>query len=156
MDHRIAVRMALQEMNPGHGRQALEIVHAETHRTIHQAVDREAMLLRIDLGEVGGVLLHEMQLGRRDDSPIVLKRSVVSDVINAHSRPSARGDPSAQLFAGDEGILGWYFRLARLASRAPFSAGAGAYRHASQRSRVLEELPSARSSGFTHECLLCK
>ncbi len=114
------------------------------------------MLLRIDLGEVGGVLLHEMQLGRRDDSPIILKRSVESDVINAHSRPSARGDSSAQLFAGDEGILGWYFRLARLASCGPFSASAGAYRHTSQCSRVLEELPSARSSGFTHECLLCK
>jgi len=111
MDHGIAVRMALQEMNPGHGRQALEIVHAETQRTIHQAVDREAMLLRIDLGEVGGVLLHEVEVGRRDDSPIIVKRSVEGDVINAHSHPSARGDPSAQVFAGDMGILGWNFRL---------------------------------------------
>src|SRR6266446_6930206 len=156
MDQRRAVAMALQEMNPGYGRQALEILHAETQRTIHHAVNREAMLLRIDLGEVGGVLLHEVKLGRCDDSPIILKRSVESDVINAHSRPPARGDSSAQLFAGDEGILGWYFRLARLASCGPFSASAGAYRHTSQCSRVLEELPSARSSGFTHECLLCK
>jgi len=67
MDHGIAVCVALQEMNPGYRRQALEIVHAETQRTIHQAVDREAMLLRIDLGEVGGVLLHEVEMGRRDD-----------------------------------------------------------------------------------------
>src|SRR5258707_15080415 len=109
------------------------------------------MLLRIDLGEVGGVLLHEMQLGRRDDSPIILKRSVESDVINAHSRPSARGDPSPQVFAGDEGILGWYFRLALLASRPQFSAGAAPYRHTSRGSRVLGERPSARSGGFTHK-----
>src|SRR5260370_8690763 len=108
------------------------------------------MLLRIDLGEVGGVLLHEMQLGRRDDSPIILKRSVESDVINAHSRPSARGDSSAQLFAGDEGILGWYFRLARLASCGPFSASAAAYLHTTQCTRVLPDLPSATPSGFPH------
>ena len=114
------------------------------------------MLLRIDLGEVGGVLLHEVEVGRRDDSPIILKRSVESDVINAHSRPSARGDPSAQVFAGNVSILGWYFRLARLAFRCPFSASAGAYRYTSQCSRVLQELPSVRSSGTTHECLLCK
>src|SRR6266576_4661984 len=104
MDHGIAVRMAFQEMNPGYGRQALEIVHAETNGTIHQAVDGEAMLLRIDLGEVGGVLLHEVEMGRCDDSAVILKRSVECDVIDAHSHPSAREGPSAQVFAGDVGI----------------------------------------------------
>ena len=89
VDHGRAVGMALHEMNPGYRRQALQIVHAETQRTIHQAVDRQAMLLRIDLGEVGGVLLHEVEVGRCDDSAIILKRRVESDVINAHSRPSA-------------------------------------------------------------------
>src|SRR6266481_8359630 len=96
MDDGRAVCMALQEMNPGYGRQALEVVQGETQRTIHQAVDREAMLLRIDLGEVGGVLLHEVEVGRRDDSPILVKRSIESDVIDAHSHPSTRGDPSGQ------------------------------------------------------------
>src|SRR6266481_7644274 len=110
MDDGRAVCMALQEMNPGYGRQALEVVQGETQRTIHQAVDREAMLLRIDLGEVGGVLLHEVEVGRRDDSAVILKWSVEGDVINAHSHPSARGDPSAQVFAGDMGILGWNSR----------------------------------------------
>src|SRR3977135_3148369 len=107
-------------MNPGYGRQALEIVHAETQGTIHQAVDREAMLLRIDLGEVGGVLLHEVEMGRCDDSAVILKRSVERDVINAHSRPTAREGPSAQVLAGVMGILGCYFRLGRLAAWAPF------------------------------------
>ncbi len=103
--------MALHEMNPGYGRQALEIVHAEAQGTIHQAVDGEAMLLRIDLGEVGGVLLHEVEMGRCDDSAVILERSVERDVINAHSHPSAREGPSAQVFAGVMGILGCYFRL---------------------------------------------
>src|SRR5215475_6058295 len=101
--------MAFQEMNPRHGRQTLQIVHAETQRTIYQAVDREAMLLRIDLREVGGMLLHEVELGRCDDSAIILKRSVESDVVNAHSHPSARRGPSAQVFV--VGILHWHVRL---------------------------------------------
>src|SRR5205807_2238319 len=111
MDDARTVSLTLQEMHPGYRRQPLEIVHAETQRTIHQAMDREAMLLRIDLGEVGGVLLHEVELGRCDDSSVILKRSVEGDVINAHSHPPARGDPSAQVFAGDMDILGWNFRL---------------------------------------------
>jgi hypothetical protein len=82
--------MALQEMNPGYGRQLLEILHGETQRTIHHAVDREAMLLRIDLGKLGGVLLHEVERGRCDDSRIILKRGVVGHVIDAVSGPSAR------------------------------------------------------------------
>ena len=82
--------MALQEMNPGNGRQLLQIRHGETQRTIHHAVDREAMLLRIDLGKLGGVLLHEVERGRCDDSRIVLKRGVVRHVIDAVSGPAAR------------------------------------------------------------------
>jgi hypothetical protein len=70
------------------------------------------MLLRIDLGEVRGVLLHEVEVGRCDDSPIILKRSVERDVINAHSRPSARGDPSAQGFVVKVVVFfGLYLRL---------------------------------------------
>ena len=106
MDQARTVSLALQEMNPGYGRQALQILHGKTQRTIHQSVDREAMLLRIDLGEVGRVLLHEVEVSRRNDPAIILKRSVESNVINAHSHPSARGDPSAQVLAGDVGILG--------------------------------------------------
>ena len=82
--------MALQEMNSGNRRQLLQIRHGETQRTIHHAVDREAMLLRIDLGKLGGVLLHEVKRGRCDDSRIVLKRGVVRHVIDAVSGPAAR------------------------------------------------------------------
>ena len=82
--------MALEEMNPGNGGQLLQIRHGETQRTINHAVDREAMLLRIDLGKLGGVLLHEVERGRCDDSRIVLKRGVVRHVIDAVSGPAAR------------------------------------------------------------------
>jgi hypothetical protein len=91
MDQGRAVSMALQEMNPRYRRQALEIRQAEAQRTIHHAVDREAMLRRINLREMGRVLLHEVEVGRRDDSTIILKRSVESYMVNAHSHPSARG-----------------------------------------------------------------
>src|SRR3954452_19076656 len=98
--------MALEEMNPGHGRQALEIVQAETHRTIHQTVDREAMCFHIDLREMGGVLLHEVKLSRCYNSTVILERSVERDVIDAHSHPSARKGASEQVFASNVGILG--------------------------------------------------
>src|SRR5712671_1112443 len=103
------------------------------------------MLLRIDLGEVGGVLLHEVEVGRRDVSPIILKRSVESDVINAHSHPPARGDPSAEVFAGDVGIVGWYCRLVWLPLRGPFCARAGPYACARQCGSLFQEPPPARS-----------
>jgi len=82
--------MALEEMNARNGRELLQIRHRETQRTIHQAVDREAMLLRVDLRKLGGVLLHEVKRRRRDDAGIVLKRGVVRHVIDAVSGPAAR------------------------------------------------------------------
>ena len=83
--------MAFQEMHPGYGRQPLQVVHGETQRTIHQAVDRDAMLLHFDFGILRRVLLHEVELDRRDDARIILKRGVVRHVIDAVSGPSARG-----------------------------------------------------------------
>jgi hypothetical protein len=109
------------------------------------------MCCRIDLGEVGGVLLHEVQLRRRDDSAVILKRSVERDVINAHPHPAARGDPSAQMLAGDVGgvvIFGLYFGLGSLTSR-PFRASASACSHTGERTTsVLQESPAARFIGI--------
>jgi hypothetical protein len=103
MAHGRAVCMALQEVNPGHGRQAFEIVDAETQRTIHHAVDREPMLLHIDVGEVRRMILNEVERGRGNDARIILKRSVVGNVIDAES------GPSAQELAVIGGVVGWYF-----------------------------------------------
>ena len=78
-----AVCVALQEINPGDGRQSLQLLHGETQRPIHHAVDREAMLLGIDVGQAGGMGLHEMERGRCDDSHRILKRSVMRNVARA-------------------------------------------------------------------------
>jgi hypothetical protein len=47
------------------------------------------MFLRIDLGEVGGVQLHEVKRGRCDDPRIILKRGEIGDVIDVPPDPSA-------------------------------------------------------------------
>src|SRR6266566_6171939 len=91
MDLGRAVAMSLHEMNPGYRRQLLQIRHGETQGAIHHAVDGEAMLVRIDLGKLRGVLLHEMDRSRRDDPRIVLKRGVVRQVIEAVSCPATWG-----------------------------------------------------------------
>src|SRR5262249_34415221 len=150
MDQGRAVGMALQEVNARYGRQTLQIVHAEAQRTINQAMDREAMFARIDLGEVGGVVLHEVEVGWRGDSRIVLQRSVAGNVINTHSQASARRDSSRQL----EVIVSVFrldFGLGCLASR-PVSAGASACGHTSECTSTSQEPPAARSLGI-HERL---
>src|SRR5438105_14953778 len=153
MDHGRAVSLALHEMNPGYGRQVLQIVHAEAQWTIHQAVDREAMLLRIDVGEMGRVVLNEMEPGRCDDPRIILKRSVVGDVIDAHSHPAARGHTALRRPVVEDVLLfGFYFRLGCLALRGPFSGCARTYAHTCQRSSLLHEPPTARSIGI-HDSL---
>src|SRR5262249_24449909 len=124
MDQGRAVGMALEEMHSGYRRQALELVHAEAQRTINQAVNREAMFLGIDLGKVRRVVLDEMEPGRCDDSRIVLIRSVVGDVIDAHPDATARGYPSrCRPILVQVSLLGCYFGLGCLATR-PFSASA--------------------------------
>ena len=90
--HGSAVGLAFHEMNPGYRRQPLQVIHAETQGTIHHAVDRETMLLRIDDGEVGGVQLDEVERGRCDDPRIILNRSEVGDVIDVPSDPSVLVD----------------------------------------------------------------
>src|SRR5579871_7073820 len=104
------------------------------------------MLLWIDVWQMGGVLLHEVELSRCDDSRIILERSVVSDVINAEP------GPSAQELAVIVDILGFRFRLGWLASHGPFCTGACAHGHTSQCSSLFQEPPAARFSRI-HDCL---
>ena len=49
------------------------------------------MLIHIDLGKFGGMLLHEVQAGRRDDALIILQRRVMRHVIDAVPGSAARG-----------------------------------------------------------------
>src|SRR5262249_4093380 len=90
--------------------------------------------------------LHEVEVRRRDDSAIILKRGVERDVVDAHSHPSARQGASTQLFAGDVGLM--VIRLRRLTSRGPFGACAGTYAYAGQCRCVFQKPPAARSLGI--------
>jgi hypothetical protein len=138
VDHGGAVAMAFQEMNPGYRRQVFEIVHGEAQWTIHQAMDREPMFRRIDLGEVGRMVLHEVQLSRRDDPRVILQRRVIGDVIDAHSRAAARR------IEVDMGVIGSVFgRSFGLGQAGPCSRG-----HTGERCRLLQELPPTGSIGI--------
>ena len=47
------VPRALDEMQAGDGREALQVLHGEGQRTVHQAVDHQAVLTGIDVREEG-------------------------------------------------------------------------------------------------------
>ena len=64
---RRSIPCALDEMQAGHGREALQVVHGERQRTVHQAVDHEAMLARIDVRQEGATGRREVvERGWRD------------------------------------------------------------------------------------------
>src|SRR5580700_7796448 len=106
------------------------------------------MFPRIDLGEVGRVLLYEMKVGRSNDPRVILERRIVSDVVDAHPHTAA-------LIAVDVSRPRLWLRLCCLgclASRGPFGAGASARGHTSQCSSLFQEPPAARTIGI-HDCL---
>src|SRR5262245_43083066 len=62
-------------MKAGHGREALQILHGESQRTVHHPVDQETMLLGIDLRNVGTTgRPHEVERGWCDYAYRILKR----------------------------------------------------------------------------------
>ncbi len=68
------VPSALDELKPGHGREALQVVHGEDQRTVDQAVDHEAMFAGVDVRYVGASRrVREMERGGRDHAELVLK-----------------------------------------------------------------------------------
>ncbi len=85
------------ELLPRHSRKRIldtegkrfEILQAEHQRTIHHAVDGEAVPGGIDIRQLG-VSLHEVERRRRDDAYRFPNRSVVSRMRNALRDPSSR------------------------------------------------------------------
>src|SRR5436309_8964038 len=59
VEHRRTISMTLYEINPGYQWQALELLQGETQRTIDHAMDRKAVSMGIDVGQMGWVSLHE-------------------------------------------------------------------------------------------------
>src|SRR5262249_22654113 len=68
-----AVADALHETNPRFGRHALQFVQRKTQRTIHHAVNQEAILQGIGVRR-DGVVSHEVERAGCDDSLYILKR----------------------------------------------------------------------------------
>src|ERR1700746_2141334 len=66
---------ALEKMNAGYRREALQLLYSEGQRTVHHPVDHETMLLGIDLRDVGTTgRPHEVERGWCDHAHRILKR----------------------------------------------------------------------------------
>src|SRR5712691_2352513 len=67
---------ALEKMNAGYRREALQLVHGENQRTVHHPVNHQTMLLGIDVRNVkAAVGSHIMERGRRNNPYRLRKRS---------------------------------------------------------------------------------
>src|SRR5436305_14376264 len=70
------VSNALEKMNAGYVGEALQLVHGESQRAIHHAVDHETMLPGIDIrNKCATVRSHVVERGWRDNTDRILKRS---------------------------------------------------------------------------------
>src|SRR5258708_38096986 len=70
------VSNALEKMNAGYRREALQLVHREGQRTVHHPVDDETMLLGIDVRNIeAAVGSHIMERGWRNNPYRLVKRS---------------------------------------------------------------------------------
>ena len=70
------VSQALEKMNVGYRRKALQLFQGELQRPVHHAVKQETVLARIDVGNNGAtVRTHKVERGWRDNPDRILKRS---------------------------------------------------------------------------------
>src|SRR6266699_5267938 len=70
------VSNALEKMNAGYRREALQLVHRESQGTVHHPVDHEAMLFGIDLRNVETTVgSHIMERGWRNNPYRLIQRS---------------------------------------------------------------------------------
>ena len=71
----VPVSRALDEMQPGDRREALQVVHGEGQRPIHQAVDHQSVLLGIDVRHEGAAgRRHIVERRWRDHADGILQR----------------------------------------------------------------------------------
>src|SRR5262245_15445215 len=158
---RRSVPRTLHEMQPGHGREALQILHGEAQRTVHHSMDQETMLLGIDLRDVGTTgRPHEVERGWCDHAHRILKRrrhmEDEPEVIGR--RPAAvsyayRVDETRADAVGDQILVAldhwWGCRC--LADRGCRCS----QKTADHRGAAFQEFPSSRSFRI-HGCLLRK
>ena len=84
---RPAVRVALEEVDLRHGREAPDLVHRERQRPLDHAVHQQPMLGRIDIRNAIDVIHQEVQAGRRDDSVQILQRRRQRRIRDGSRRP---------------------------------------------------------------------
>ena len=102
---------ALEEIDARHGRKADEIVHREDERPLHQPVQHQPVLRRIDVGHPA-VLALEGHAGRSDDAVQVLERRE-RHALGRHDRRSLELD-DVLLELGGQAVRAPVDRLARL------------------------------------------
>src|SRR6185503_7730391 len=134
-------------MTPEVGRQVVQLVQCEIQRTIHQAVDQEAILLGIGVRQ-RRVATDEVDRGRCDDSRHILKRRLLTPAkIRLALAPwllvvrSSRRDETRAVAVG-AGVA--EFARAFLAARGRCSSRD----QTNERNTLFQEPPPARSLGI--------
>jgi hypothetical protein len=149
----LAIALTLQEENTRRRGQAPEVLHAQGHRTIDHAVNQQAVLRRVDVGNAAAVDL-EVQCGRRDDPQRLVQRCGVADadLIRLAGRcPQSDRLLEARAFAvgphwAPEDLAGVVGRRLGLAQARTPGPGPGQEAR-SQRGAMSEEPPAARVMG---------
>src|ERR1700687_4106691 len=99
-------------MNAGYEREALQLLHRESQRAVHHAMDHETMLPGIDLRNNGATVgTNKMERGWRDNPYLILKRTqYVKRKAKGIGRRSLglghayRGHEMGALAIGDQGL----------------------------------------------------
>ncbi len=163
-----AVARALDEVKAGDRREALQVVHGERQRTVHQAMDHQAMLLRIDIRQEGAAGRRPVvERGWRDHPHRILERGrhVKNEPEGIGRRPAAvgdayRGHELGAVAVGDQLLGALEHRrgcryLSRYLCLGDRRRDGSQGETAGQRGAALQEFPSTRSFR-THRSLLRK
>ena len=157
------VPRALDEMQAGDGREALQVLHGENQRTVHHAVDHEPMLAGIDVRDVGATgRPHEVERGWRDHPHRILKRArhMKHEPEGIGRRPAAdgmgyadRGHETGAIAVGDQLLAALDERGLVCGCLAARGRDGSHGQTTGQRGAALQESPSIRSFR-THRSLL--
>jgi hypothetical protein len=84
------IRRAFEEIGPVLPREAHDVFHREHQRRVHQPVDHQPVLPRVDLGDAGMVAFETQPVGRDDPLHLVQRREVDELTLSAVSQGTLR------------------------------------------------------------------